>query len=118
MDLIQERINKKTEWINKIYKLALTETSIDFLEIIDLRSENLIIDSNYNSYANAYKYIYRKVKFMDNEIKNFHCFTEDYEELRFKLITIYKSVRNVLEKEYDISQICVDDKTDDWMFIS
>jgi hypothetical protein len=55
---------------------------------------------------------------MDNNVKKFHCFTEDYEDLRFKLITIYDAVRSVLKKEFGISQICVNDTEDRWMFIS
>ena len=44
--------------------------------------------------------------------------SEECDILRFKLLIIYNAIREVLEKEFGITQICVNKETDNWMFIS
>ena len=113
-----QKLNKKVEFINTIYKNVLSGTEQDLLEIVQLENKNLIGNLTYKAFADAYKELYYKIRFVDKEVKPFHCFSEECDILRFKLLIIYNAIREVLEKEFGITQICVNKETDNWMFIS
>ena len=117
LEVNQEIVDLKVEYLNQIYEFAISNTKKDFLQIAELPKGKLIQNANYSTLAKIYKELHHIIKYLDRKIKVFHCFTQDYEMLRFQLLTIYNGIYNVLKRDYGISEITVNEETDRWTFI-
>ena len=117
MENIKKTTEKKVQYLNDIYELAISQISETLLEIVGLEKDELIKDASYNSLINVYKMMFYKLKLLDKEVKNIYCFEEEYKVLKFNLKTIFKGIRNILEEDFNINQINVDLETDEWTII-
>lgn len=111
----QERIDKKIEYIHTIYEMAIQETS---QELLDLINPNLFyIEGNFISVSKYYKQIYYMIKNNDKLLEKYPEFKDEWSVLRFRLVTVFKGLRNILYREFEVNHVQVGHDENSWMFI-
>lgn len=111
----QERIDKKVEYIHTIYEMAIQETSQELLDIINPKL--FYIEGNFISISKYYKQVYYMIKENDKKIKTLPEFEDEWSVLRFKLVTVFKGLHNILYREFEVNHVQVGQDENSWMFI-